>query len=313
MATFKDMLDIGLDLGSIGMELKNWSAFSSLARGGLSSFMGKKPAGTEGGTGPIEVAENAMQAGELQSLLGYLTSVHSSDGKKVTEYQIRPEDSDLYPAIVKAMKPGARKLLMQTLGVQTIPVRKRRVVGYSEHEVNGKVVRAPETEETTQVVNLAGPQITSALTWFALQGGDTKKVRVERVVEMLETFGIFNSKQDALKELGLKSAEEIKRFKGWLDTHAQVTMALLTLGPKQLQDFLDRPACDRALAEIRNEADLDRKRVLQEAFQGLLVAESERVNTGRKTNYDSFARKGWLIVAGIAALVVVITGIAKCS
>lgn len=313
MATFKDMLDIGLDLGSIGMELKNWSAFSSLARGGLSSFMGKKPAGTEGHTMPTEVAENAMQAGELQSLLGYLSAVHSSDGKKVTEYQIKPKDSDLYPAIVKEMKPGARKLLMQTLGVQTIPVRKRRVVGYTEHEVNGKMVRSPETEETTEVVNLAGPQITNALTWFALQGGGAKEVRVKRVVEMLETFGIFNSKQDALKELGLKSADELKRFKGWLDTHAQVTMALLTLGPKQLQDFLDHPTCDRALSAIKAEGDLDRKRLLQEAFQGLLVAESERVNTGRKANYDSFAKKGWLIIAGIATLVVVITGLAQCS
>lgn len=313
MATFKDMLDIGLDLGSIGMELKNWSAFSSLARGGLSSFMGKKPAGTEGSTGPTEVAENAMQAGELQSLLGYLTAVHMDDGKKVTEYQVVANDRNLYPAIVKAMKPGARKLLMQTLGVQTIPVRKRRVVGYTDHQVNGKTVRSPETEETTEVINLAGPQITSALTWFAIQGGGTEEDRVKRVVEMLETFGIFQSKQDALKELGLKSAEELKRFKGWLDTHAQVTMAILTLGPKQLQDFLDRPACDQALAEIRDEDDLDRKRVLQEAFQGMLVAESERVNTGRKANYDSFARKGWLIVAGIAALVVVITSIAKCT
>jgi hypothetical protein len=81
MATFKDMLDIGLDIGSIGMELKNWSAFSSLARGGLSSFMGKKPAGTEGHAAPTEVAENAMQAGELQSLLGYLSAVHSKDDR----------------------------------------------------------------------------------------------------------------------------------------------------------------------------------------------------------------------------------------
>ncbi len=313
MANFKDMLDIGLDLGSIGMELKNWSAFSSLARGGLSSYLGKKPAGTEGHSAPTEVAENAMQAGELQSLLGYLTAVHSSDGKKVTEYQIRPEDSGLYPAIVKAMKPGARKLLMQTLGVQTIPVRKRRVVGYSEHEVNGKMVRSPETEETTEVVNLAGPQITSALTWFALQGGDTQVIRVNRVVEMLETFGIFNSKQDALKDLGLKSAEELKRFKGWLDTHAQVTMALLTLGPKQLQDFLNRPESDRALSAIKAEADLDRKRVLQEQFQALLVAESDRINSGRKDTYDAFAKKGWKIIAVVAALVVVVTGITKCS
>ena len=187
------------------------------------------------------------------------------------------------------------------------------MVGYTDHQVNGKTVRSPETEETTEVINLAGPQITSALTWFAIQGGGTEEDRVKRVVEMLETFGIFQSKQDALKELGLKSAEELKRFKGWLDTHAQVTMAILTLGPKQLQDFLDRPACDQALAEIRDEDDLDRKRVLQEAFQGMLVAESERVNTGRKANYDSFARKGWLIVAGIAALVVVITSIAKCT
>lgn len=313
MANFKDMLDIGLDLGSIGMELKNWSAFSSLARGGLSSYLGKKPAGTEGHSAPTEVAENAMQAGELQSLLGYLTAVHSSDGKKVTEYQIRPEDSGLYPAIVKAMKPGARKLLMQTLGVQTIPVRKRRVVGYSEHEVNGKMVRSPETEETTEVVNLAGPQITSALTWFVLQGGDTQVIRVNRVVEMLETFGIFNSKQDALKDLGLKSAEELKRFKGWLDTHAQVTMALLTLGPKQLQDFLNRPESDRALSAIKAEADLDRKRVLQEQFQALLVAESDRINSGRKDTYDAFAKKGWKIIAVVAALVVVVTGITKCS
>ena len=313
MANFKDMLDIGLDLGSIGMELKNWSAFSSLARGGLSSYLGKKPAGTEGHSAPTEVAENAMQAGELQSLLGYLTAVHSSDGKKVTEYQIRPEDSGLYPAIVKAMKPGARKLLMQTLGVQTIPVRKRRVVGYSEHEVNGKMVRSPETEETTEVVNLAGPQITSALTWFALQGGDTQVIRVNRVVEMLETFGIFNSKQDALKDLGLKSAEELKRVKGWLDTHAQVTMALLTLGPKQLQDFLNRPESDRALSAIKAEADLDRKRVLQEQFQALLVAESDRINSGRKDTYDAFAKKGWKIIAVVAALVVVVTGITKCS
>ena len=313
MANFKDMLDIGLDLGSIGMELKNWSAFSSLARGGLSSYLGKKPAGTEGHSAPTEVAENAMQAGELQSLLGYLTAVHSSDGKKVTEYQIRPEDSGLYPAIVKAMKPGARKLLMQTLGVQTIPVRKRRVVGYSEHEVNGKMVRSSETEETTEVVNLAGPQITSALTWFALQGGDTQVIRVNRVVEMLETFGIFNSKQDALKDLGLKSAEELKRFKGWLDTHAQVTMALLTLGPKQLQDFLNRPESDRALSAIKAEADLDRKRVLQEQFQALLVAESDRINSGRKDTYDAFAKKGWKIIAVVAALVVVVTGITKCS
>jgi hypothetical protein len=313
MATFKDMLDIGLDIGSIGMELKNWSAFSSLARGGLSSFMGKKPAGTEGHAAPTEVAENAMQAGELQSLLGYLSAVHSKDGKKVTEYQVATKDRDLYPAIVKAMKPGARKLLMQTLGVQTIPVRKRRVVGYTEHEVNGKVVRSPETEETTEVVNLAGPQITSALTWFALQGGGTQEARVKRVVEMLETFGIFQSKKDALKELGLKSSEEIKRFMGWLDTHAQVTIALLTLGPKQLQDFLDRPECDQALADIEAEDDLDQKRILQEAFQGLLVTESERINTDRKVEYDAFARKGWALIAKIAILVVVITGLAKCS
>ncbi len=315
MASFKDLLDVGLDLGSIGLEIKNWSRFSSLARGGLSSFLGnnRKSPGVEGGSGPTEVAENAMQAGELQSLLGYLTAVHSSDGKKVTEYQVATKDRDLYPAIMKAMKPGARKLLMQTLGVQTIPVKKRRVVGYTEHEVNGKIVRSPDTEETTEVVNLAGPQITGALTWFALQGGGTKEVRVKRVVEMLETFGIFNSKQDALKELGLKSPEEIKRFVGWLDTHAHVAVAALTLGPKRLQDFLDHPACDQALAAIKAEGNLDRKRILQEAFQGLLVAESERVNTGRKTNYNAFAQKGWSIIAWIAFLTVAITGIVKCS
>lgn len=313
MATFKDMLDIGLDIGSIGMELKNWSAFSSLARGGLSSFMGKKPAGNEGHATPTEVAENAMQAGELQSLLGYLSAVHSSDGKKVTEYQVRDEDRDLYPAIMKGLKPGERELLMRTLGVQTIPVRKRRVVGYTEHEVNGKIVRSPETEETTEAINLAGPQITSALTWFALQGGGTEKARVEHVVEMLRTFGIFQSKKDALKELGQKSSEEIKRFMGWLDTHAQVTMALLTLGPKQLQDFLDRPECDRALADIKAARNLNRKRILQEAFQGLLVAESERVNTDRKVKYNAFAQKGWALIAVVAALVVMITGLTKCS
>lgn len=315
MASFKDLLDVGLDLGSIGLEIKNWSRFSGLARGGLSSLLGnKKPAGTEGSSGPTEVAENAMQAGELQSLLGYLTAVHSRDGKKVTEYQVETKDRDLYPAIVKAMKPGARKLLMQTLGVQTIPVKRRRIVGYTEHEVNGKMVRSPETEETTEVVNLAGPQIISALTWFALQGGGAKEVRVKRVVEMLETFGIFNSKQDALKELGLKSSDEIKRFLGWLDTHAHVVTAVLTLGPKRLQTFLEHPGCDRALAAIKAETiDLDRKRILQERLQGLLVAESERVNTGRKTEYRSFARKGWIIVALIAITTIAITGITKCS
>lgn len=314
MADFKDLLDVGLDLGSIGMEIKNWSRFSSLARGGISSFLGnKKPPGTEGNGGPTEVAENAMQAGELQSLLGYLTAVHSTDGKKVTEYQVETKDRDLYPAIMKEMKPGARKLLMQTLGVQTIPVKKRRVVGYTEHEVNGKVVRAPETEETTEVVNLAGPQITSALTWFALQGGGTKKARVGRVVEMLETFGIFQSKQDALKELGLKSSKEIERFMGWVDTHAHVVTAVLTLGPKRLQDFLNHPECNRALAAIKAEANLDRKRLLQEEFQNLLITEGNRVVNEKKEDYNRFSKRNWKIVAGAFVLTVMVTGLAQCN
>jgi hypothetical protein len=313
MANFVDLADMMMSGASLGFDIKNFSdlaRLSRIARGGISTFMGRKK--STGGSddnsgGPAEVAENAMQAGELQSFLGYLAAVHSTDGKRITEYKIGARERDLYPAIAKAMKPGARKLLMQTLGVETIPVKKRRVVGYTEHEVNGKIVRSPETEETTERVNLAGTQITSALTWLALQGGGTKEARVQRVVEMLETFGIFHSKQDALKELGLKSADEVKRFMGWLDTNAHLVGAILAIGPLRLQVFLNDPVIDQAIRDIKAEGNLDRKRQRQEDLQGLIIAESKRVNVMRGQRTRKHV-KWFAILFGIFATIVLVAG-----
>lgn len=318
MASIMDMASIGLDLGSFGLDVKNWrdlARLSSMATRGVTSFLGRKPAPTasSGDGTAAAIEENKMQEGELYSLLGYLSAIQTSDGHPITAYTVKAKERNLFPAIVKAMKPGAGKLLMQTVGVSTTTIKKRRIVGYDERDVNGKMVRTPITEESAETVNLTGAQVVSALTWLATKEVGTEEERAKQVVATLETFGIFTSKFDTAKELGAKSADELKRVMGWLDTHTHVMVAILTLGPKQLQDFLDRPACDRALSAIKAESDLDQKRLLQEAFQGLLVAESARINVGRKANYDSFARKGWIFVAVIAILAVVVTGIAKCS
>lgn len=319
MASFMDMASVGLDLGSFGLDLKNWrdlARISGMAAKGASSLLSKKSTVSSSGdvATTAAVEENRMQEGELYSLMGYLSAMYDDDNHPITNYTVKVTERNLFPAIVKAMKPGAGKLLMKTIGVSTTTVKKRRIVGYDEREVNGKMVRTPITEESAETVNLTGAQVVSALTWLATkESGADEKAKAEAVVLKLETFGIFTSNLDTAKELGTRSAEQLKQFMGWLDTHAHVVTAILTLGPKRLQDFLDQPGCDQALAAIKAEADLGQKRILQEAFQGLLVAESERINTGRKANYDSFARKGWLIVAGIAALVVVITGIAKSS
>lgn len=316
MASFMDFAGLGLDLGSFGLDIKNWrdlARLSGMATRGVSSFLGRKsaPTASSGDGTAAAVEENRMQEGELYSLLGYLSAIRANDGHPITAYTVKARERNLFPAIVKAMKPGAGKLLMQTIGVSTTTVKKRRIVGYDEREVNGKMVRTPITEESAETVNLTGAQVVSALTWLATKEAGSEEERAKQVVVRLETFGIFTSKLDTAKELGAKSADELKRIMGWLDTHTHVLIAVLTLGPKGLQNFLDRPECDRALVAIKAEANLDQKRVLQERFQALLIAESERHNDEHKVKYQRVAKIHWWVMGALLILAVIVTGLAK--
>ena len=318
MASFKDALDIGLDLSSFGLEIKNWrdlSRLGRLAHGGITSFFGKKSASDTGGgeKATVEAEENKMQEGEFLAIIGILSAFYMEGvvpAQPITEYQVPASQMHLFNKVIAQMKPGARKLFMGTIGFRGSPMRKRKVTGYVEHEVNGKKRNDPVTEETSETVNLDGKRINSAITYLATQGAGSEDERVKRVAETLEGYGIFTSQRDAAKELGLKSAEELKRFMGWLDTHTHVVLAIITLGPTKLQDFFNSPICEQHLAAIKAEGNLDRKRLLQERFQAVLVAESEQENTIAMQTERKAARRFYLWAGGITATCLIIAAVA---
>lgn len=321
MASFKDALDIGLDLSSFGLEIKNWrdlSRLGRLAHGGITSFFGKKSASDTGGgeKATVEAEENKMQEGEFLAIIGILSAFYMEGvvpAQPITEYQVPASQMHLFNKVIAQMKPGARKLFMGTIGFRGSPMRKRKVTGYVEHEVNGKKRNDPVTEETSETVNLDGKRINSAITYLATQGAGSEDERVKRVAETLEGYGIFTSQRDAAKELGLKSAEELKRFMGWLDTHTHVVLAIFTLGPKKFEEFIVGPICERHLAAIKAEANLSQKRLLQERFQAALIAESEAVNTQNATHYQSFSRRSWTVVGTIIVFAFVLTTLSRCN
>lgn len=314
MASFKDALDIGLDLSSFGLEIKNWrdlSRLGRLAHGGITSFFGKKSASDTGGgeKSTVEAEENRMQEGEFLAIIGILSAFYMEGvvpAQPITDYQVPASQMHLFNKVIAQMKPGARKLFMGTIGFRGSPMKKRRVTGYVEHEVNGKKRNDPVTEETSETVNLDGKRINSAITYLATQGAGSEDERVKRVAETLEGYGIFTSQSDTAKELGLKSAEELKRFMGWLDTHTHVVLAIFTLGPKKFEEFIDGPVCERHLAAIKAEANLSQKRLLQERFQAVLVAESESVNA-IVTQREKMASRTFWVRAIIVALVLLVT------
>lgn len=320
MSNFWDKLSAGLDLGTFGIELKNWrdlARISGLVRTGASSFLGRKaaPSGT-GDDSVTEAKENVMQEGEFLAILAILTSFHMDPPfrfEPITEYQVPASQSHLFNKVVAAMKPGARKLFMSTIGFRGAAMKKRRVVEYVKHEVNGRERVDPVTEETTETVNLDGKRINSAITYLATQGAGPEDERVKRVAETLEGWGIFQSKLDTGKELGVKSADELKRFLAWLDTHAHVVLAIGTLGLKGLQSFMETPAAVHYIAAIEAEGDRRRKLAIQEAFQRALVVESETVNTRSATHYQSFSRRSWIAVGTLIVIPFVLTALSRCN
>lgn len=310
MASFKEALDVGLDFASIGMDVKNFkdiARLTNLATGGLTSFLGKKAAPVGGGNEAEVVKENEMQLGELYSLLGYLSGVRYDDSgtiKPITDYRAMPEEAGIYPAILRAMKPGAAGLLARTVGVNVVRVKKRRVVGESEFEVEGgKKRKVPITEESEEMKNLTGPEITGALTWLVLHKTGSREQQIAEVISDINAFQLFNSKLDAAKELGAKSAAEAKKLMGWLDTHAHIVSALMTLGPTRFKEFIERPETDRSLARIKAARTPESKRRHQEAFQGELVALAEEVNQERvREDHAAWKRLGWRVAITIAGL-----------
>lgn len=318
MSNFWDKLSAGLDLGTFGIELKNWrdlARISGLVRTGASSFLGKKTAPSSSGDDNVtDAKENVMQEGEFLAILAILTSFHMDPPHRfepITEYQVPASQSHLFNKVIAAMKPGARRLFMSTIGFRGATMKKRRVVEYVKHEVNGKERIDPVTEETSETVNLDGKRINSAITYLATQGAGTEDERVKRVAETLEGWGIFQSKLDAGKELGAKSADELKRFLAWLDTHTHVMLAIGTLGFKGLQSFMETPAAMHYIAAIEAENDRRRKLAIQEAFQAALVAESEHVNTRNAIHYQTFSRRNWAVVGIIIVLAFVLTALSR--
>lgn len=318
MANLKDALDIGLDLGAFGLEIKNWrdiARMSSILRSGVTSFFGKKLSGGEKKDGEV-IEENEMQLGELYSFLGYLSAIRMSNtsaAKPITSYMPKPAENEIFTKILKAMKPGAAKLLTKTIGVNLTKVRRRRVVGETEIEIDGsggKKKKIPITEDTEEVVNITGPQIVGALTWLALQGNDTEDERIKRVVANIEAFQLFNSKLDAAKELGAKSTEEAKRLIGWLYTNGHILFALVTLGPRELQRLLEHPRVNSLLDSIKGEKEVTAKRTLQERFQRFLVEYADVINREATEADRKSSRRFWVWAIIIALLVILVFAIA---
>ena len=287
MSNFWDKLSAGLDLGTFGILLKNGgdlARLASLAKGGMSSFFGKRGSPDTADNKPKDAEENVMQEGEFLAIIGILSAFKMTELPHdfITEYQPPVTEMHLFNKVIAAMKPGARKLFMSTTGFRGGNMKRLKVVDYVRHTVNGKMREDPITEETNLTVNMDGRRINSAIVYLAKQGSEDESTRVKKVAAMLEGYGIFKSITDTAAELGAKSTNELERFLGWLDTHAHVFGALLVLWPGRLQTFMDTPACDRVLNRIMEDDNPDRRRPLQEEFQRMLVGESTRVNNQRK-------------------------------
>lgn len=304
MSGLLDILDLAASAGSFGLDLSTWSKVAragKLVHSGIASFtQGKQALG--GTTPPPTVEEHKMQEGEFYSFLAYLGAIRQTEnGPCILDYNMKSEERLIFPAIMKAMKPGAGKLLMQTTGVSVTTVTQQRNVGQQD----GK----PVTEKTVETVNRHGPRIVNALTWLAVNAaGATEKDRVASVVAMLEVLGIFTSKSDSAKALGARSADELKRVMGWLDTYAHVLGAVLAIGPSRLEAFVSTPACQQVIEAIKRENDPAQKRPHQEVLQGLLVAEGKRINDLRETRTMNHI-KWFLWFLGPASAILLVAGI----
>lgn len=326
--------------------IKEWG---DIGLGVIRYIFGKReatPKSSEGGPGgPETIAENASREGELNSLHIWLSTLWVDDATRAINYQVKPEECDLFEKIVAKLPNGAITMLLRTIAAEVTPIHHQKTTGNTEIEDPknpAKVKQIPILVKWEELTGLKGQQVVNALTWRATVGQGTEDERVEAVAKTLLGMHVLDNAKDtaaaglnATKEKAAKVWGRLREWYGEHDTDIHLTTARYLLKDYKIGEGSDaRPAIDvllesdEALEWIQKidaaEENPAEQRELQEGMQlwlqekvlairkckGALRDQERRQNTSGQTNAERSERQ-WrfiYIVGGLAILTVLVIG-----
>ncbi|MGB4834342.1 MAG: hypothetical protein WBP40_04895 [Candidatus Moraniibacteriota bacterium] len=269
---------------------KNWISAYDIFQDGWPLlrrlFSGRSPAKKEAapkhsdsdGGGSETITENAAQAGELYSLLAWLSSLWIDDKTRALEYRPKPAEAFIFPRVVAQLPPGAINRFMQTIAVEVVPVKYKKTTGFTEvrdPQNPSKVKKPPIFAEWEDMRNVKGEQIANAVTWLVTVAQGTEDERVAAVAKALQdTHVLDNIKDEAaagLKATAEKTEQLAKVSTKNIDTWMHLFRAWRKVGWKKLQEIRRLPTVHAAHEAIAEAAEGQAKLDAHEAFQDVLV------------------------------------------
>lgn len=302
---------------SVILDFKNLSAIGKL--GDL--FTGRKPnvsgdskTTPEGGAaGPTTVKENAAQIGELYALHGFLASY----GDEPFEYKIPKTENHVFVEIVRRLKDGATKRLMQTLAAEVNSVKHRKVVGETkikDPKDPEKFKNVPETEEWERQFNEKGPQIIRGLVWLVKYPGgkmeaEPEEKRIDWVVSVLEDFKIFDNLKDQATDFFTEVREFSTKTFGSADMWLHLGMAWWYTNWDTVQEQLNSAEGKRLKAAIKSAPEGAERKTAGEKLQRFLVEQCKDITRNPSRFAVWKARLPYIVVLAAIAGGIIVMGL----
>lgn len=291
---------------------------AQLAKAGWDMVQGKRRLSPEtdpskGGDHTSVIKENKGQEGELYAIHGFLLSY----GRRAVDYEIPSGQEHVFVEIVKQLKPGAIKRLMQTLAVEVKTVKHKKVIDEKtvpDPQDPKKMKKLPETEEWEDKINLKGPEVIRGLVWLVQNPGGERQgkpesERIAWVVEALETFGVFSNIEDKAKDFWSHLTNQTRETFGSIDTLLHIAFAVERTNRQTVQRILNSPEGKRLKAAIKSASEGADKKAAEEKLQRFLL-ECCKAITSRPSREQRKWRSGlpawgqWTWVGGIAFIIV---------
>ncbi len=287
---------------------------AQLVKGGWDMVQGKRKQSPEtdpakGSDHTTVIKENKGQEGELYAIHGFLLSY----GRRAVDYEIPSGQEHVFYEIVKQLKPGAIKRLMQTLAVEVKSVKHKKVIDEKvvpDPQDPKKTKKLPETEEWEDKINLKGPEVIRGLVWLVQNPGSERQgkpesERIAWVVEVLETFGVLSNIEDKAKDFWSQFTSRSQETFGSIDTLMHIARAVERTNWHTVQRVLNSTEGKRLKAAIKSASEGADKKAAEEELQRFLLEVCKKIASRPQPRFARWkARLPYILV-----VVIIIGGI----